>query len=151
MKEIKTERTVTAYDISYEAIDGTIFTTKEECEKYDKTAKAVLKMRFNRLLVDEPTNEWKLLRVGSEYSKIIAVKMLNKEDLDTVLKLWFAFNSHLGDESPLRKEQISMIEKAFEERDILLCGTGEEDNILYIIESRNSLVEKLNSLGKKDD
>lgn len=46
MKYKTIEKTVTVQETVYEAIDGTIFTTKEECEKYDGTCEAIVKARF---------------------------------------------------------------------------------------------------------
>lgn len=46
MKYKTIEKTVTVKETVYEAIDGTIFTIKEECEKYDVTCEAIVKARF---------------------------------------------------------------------------------------------------------
>ena len=44
MKYKTIEKTV--QETVYEAIDGTIFTNKEECERYDGTCEAIVKARF---------------------------------------------------------------------------------------------------------
>lgn len=52
MKEIKRERIVIDV-VGYEAVDGTQFDTREECEKYEKiTARAVIVERFKKLVVN---------------------------------------------------------------------------------------------------
>lgn len=52
MKEIKRERIVVDV-IGYEAVDGTVFKSREECKKYEDTATAVIKERFKKLVVKE--------------------------------------------------------------------------------------------------
>lgn len=52
MKAIKNVKTVEEI-VGYEACDGTRFTTKEECEKYENTARAVIRGRFKKLVVKE--------------------------------------------------------------------------------------------------
>ena len=54
MKAITVTKTIEEVQ-GYEASDGTFFTSKEECEKYEKTAKAVISARFKKLIVrDRP-------------------------------------------------------------------------------------------------
>ena len=50
MREIKTTETIEKV-VGYEAIDGKRFDSKDECEKYDKTAAAVIKADFKKLIV----------------------------------------------------------------------------------------------------
>jgi len=52
MKAITNVKTVEEI-VGYEACDGTRFTTKEECQKYENTAEAVIKDRFKKLVVKE--------------------------------------------------------------------------------------------------
>lgn len=52
MKELKRTETIEKV-IGYEADDGTYFDSKEECEKYEKSAFAVVYMRFRKLVVKE--------------------------------------------------------------------------------------------------
>lgn len=51
MKELKRTRTIEEI-YSYEAFDGKHFDSKEECEKYEKTAEAVITKEFRSLMVD---------------------------------------------------------------------------------------------------
>ena len=52
MKTITNVKTVEEI-VGYEACDGTRFTTMDECEKYENTAKAVIKSRFKKLVIKE--------------------------------------------------------------------------------------------------
>ena len=51
MKEIKKERTTTQTYYEYEALDGTIFNDKEECQKYDESALGLLNYKVSLLKV----------------------------------------------------------------------------------------------------
>ena len=65
MKEIKQELIHTTYVTKYEANDGTIFTTAEECQKYENSARAVLLARFKDLQI-KLISEYNLFSTGSE-------------------------------------------------------------------------------------
>ena len=52
MKEIK-EAKVIEEIIGYEAIDGTQFRDKEECRKYEETARVVIRNNFKQLVIKE--------------------------------------------------------------------------------------------------
>ena len=56
MKKITKTKTIEEV-IGYEAYDGTHFEVREECEKYEKTAKAVIEMRIKPYKLGE-TSEW---------------------------------------------------------------------------------------------
>lgn len=91
MKEIKRERIV--FDvIGYEAVDGTQFDSKEECEKYEKiTAKAVIIDRFKKLVVNY-IEEAQITCLGDSFVGsgggenyyLALVKIENEKDLDTL-------------------------------------------------------------------
>lgn len=150
MKEIKIENTV--YTTQYEAIDGTRFTSKEECEKYDNTARAILKEKFRKLVVEEGTEETFFI-CGSDENATYAVKIASEEDADTVLQLYFIDNPWILREGEnrdsMRDRAFKMVDKAFKEKDILFVGENYEGET-YLITTRNTLLEKLNNIDKKD-
>lgn len=49
MKKIEKQRTVVKIDVTYEAFDGTIFESEDECKKYEKTAQCAINRTFNKL------------------------------------------------------------------------------------------------------
>ena len=49
MKEIKEELIHKIYVTKYEANDGTIFTTSEECQKYENSARAAILAKYKEL------------------------------------------------------------------------------------------------------
>ena len=62
MKEIKQTRTIEEIT-GYEAEDGKWFKTKEECEKYEQSAKCAIKTAFNKLILET----WKECELWEEY------------------------------------------------------------------------------------
>lgn len=150
MKEVKTERKV--YDIHYEAIDGTIFYSKEECEKYDNTAKAVIRSYFMKLVVAEGT-EYSFLHVGSDDNTTYAVKMRNENDANVVKQLWEIDHDYLHNQEHYLKYQtddFTKIDTACAQGDILFVGEDYESNI-YIIDTRANIIESLQNIDKKKD
>ena len=148
MKEIREE--VKTYNIKYKATDGCVFNSKEECEKYENTAKVVLKSKFKKLVLSE-TSEYNLFDVGSDENLVYVVKMHSAADADTVKQLYLACNDWLLKQDS-NKEYINRnfgtIDKAFKEDDILFVGENYDGDI-YIINSRISVIEFLNKLDKE--
>ena len=105
MKEIKWTRTIEEV-VAYEANDGTRFNSKEECEKYEETAKSVIFNEFKQLMVGEPFSEssiWENFGYGSEEFQLAVIEIKNVDDLHIanmfaeVYKYGFTFtNDHIG-------------------------------------------------------
>lgn len=150
MKEIKEE--VKSYNIKYEAIDGTIFYNKEECEKYEQSAKVVLRAKFKKLVLAENT-EYTLFNVGQDDNLVYAVKMSNIKDADTVKQLYIADNEWLTKNEDYQRyidRAFNIIDKAYKENDVLLVGENC-DNEIFIIATRNTTIETLNFLDKQNE
>ena len=84
MKELKRTKTVEEI-IGYEAVDGKIFTSKEECSKYEQTAKAVCSKAFKELFVGEEFSEcyiWEKFGDGNDEYMMAIVDIKNAEDLE---------------------------------------------------------------------
>ena len=149
MKEIKKEIIRKDYTYQYESFDGSLFDTKEECEKYEKSAEGVLKLKFQDLIVDKQ-NAWDLMR-GYEDNDVIGVKLTKEEDKDTVLQLYLFLNPHLLNDSERYKEYLeqykSYINEAYEKKDLLLMGINCEGDY-YFIGPRNKFIENLKNFGK---
>jgi len=149
MKEIKKEIIKKEYTYQYESFDGNLWNTKEECERYEKSAEGVLKLKFQELIVDK-RDAWDLMR-GYEDNDVIGVKLTKEEDKDTVLQLYLFLNPHLLNESERYKEYLeqyrSYINEAFENKDLLLMGINCEGDY-YFIGLRNKFIENLKNFGK---
>ena len=149
MKEIKKEIIRKDYTYQYESFDGNLFDTKEECEKYEKSAEGVLKLKFQDLIVAKE-DAWDLMR-GYEDNDVIGLKLTKEEDKDTVLQLYLFLNPHLLNDSERYKEYLeqykSYINDAFEKKDLLLMGINCERDY-YFIGPRNKFIENLKNFGK---
>lgn len=152
MKEIKQEIIKKEYTYQYESFDGNLWDTKEECEKYEKSAEGVLKLKFQDLIVAKD-NAWDLMG-GYKDNDVIGVKLTKEEDKDTVLQLYLFLNPHLFyllEENEIRKEWLeqyrSYINEAYENKDLLLLGINCEGDY-YFIGPRNRFVENLRNFGK---
>lgn len=148
MKEIK--ETETRYITKYQAIDGEIFCTKEECEKYDSTAKAVITAKFNKL-EKVAYSSWEV-HGGSDDNVTFAVKINSQKDADILLQRFYLDNSWVlsGNDSRYRDKCEAMVEKALKEKDFILIGFNCDDE-MYFINTRNTLVNNLNNLGNHED
>lgn len=56
MKELKKEKVIEEI-VGYEAVDGKIFSTKEECQKYEQSAAYVIACDFENVIQDKPFSE----------------------------------------------------------------------------------------------
>lgn len=147
MKEIREE--IKSYNIKYEAIDGTIFYNKEECEKYEMTAKAVIKSKFLKLIVKEST-ECGIFGVGSDDYTTYVVKPVTSEDAATIKQLYILDNQWIAtneDNKRYMDRAFDIIDRALKEKDILFVGENYEGEI-YIINTRKAIIDDLNSLDK---
>lgn len=149
MKEIKKEIIRKDYTYQYESFDGNLWDTKEECEKYEKSAEGVFKLKFQDLIVAKQ-DAWDLMR-GYEDNDVIGVKLTKEEDKDTVLQLYLFLNPHLLNESEKYKEWLeqyrSYINEAFEKKDLLLMGVNCEGDY-YFLGPRNKFIENLKNFDK---
>ena len=151
MNEIKKEIIKKEYTYQYESFDGNLFDTKDECEKYEKSAEGVLKLKFQELIVAKD-NAWDLMR-GYEDNDVIGLKLTKEEDKDTVLQLYLFLNPYYTKDeiSDTHKEWLeryrSYINEAFENKDLLLMGINCGGDY-YFIGPRNKFVENLKNFGK---
>ena len=131
MKEIY--KTSTVKELFYEAVDGTTFKDKKECEKYENTAKCALLVKYKPLVVKE-TTEYTLYKTGNDEDAIDIVKLKSKEDIDTLMQLFFYYSGQ-GEYQLKRAPAIkSSCEKALETNDFLIIYRGycDEDSHFYI-------------------
>lgn len=122
MKIVKEEKKYTVE--VYEAIDGTVFSTKEECVKYEESAKCVLFSRYKSLVVKE-TTESALYKAGSD-DRIDVIKINEEKDIDVVMQLYYYYNN--SDYALEQGERmVKSCLKALSEKDYLIIYRGYED------------------------
>ena len=148
MKEI-TKETSTKYTV-YQAVDGTEFTQKEECAKYENSALGVLRGKIKRLTICEPQDAWTLMG-GYDDHQVIAVKLQTEIDVDTILQWYYLEYPHLlKDFRKAERERLEeVITKAYKNKDVILFGINCEKEY-YFINSRQNIINNLSSLTQKD-
>lgn len=88
MREITQERTIKEV-LGYESNDGKRFSTKEECEKYEKSAEGVINADFEAVVCDKPFAECNIYEdfgYGSEEFMMAVVDIKNADILEIVNK-----------------------------------------------------------------
>lgn len=135
MKQIEVEKVIK--EIKYEAIDGTIFNDKAECEKYDNTAKAILHQRYQPLVLKN-ISEWDLFKCGSEECYYDLVMVNNVNDVENILKLTLLRHSYLTAESNKLAEIEKLCMQAMHEGDIILISRGYENDSFWVSDTWNN-------------
>ena len=152
MKEIKKQIQRTETIIRYEAVDGTIFPNREECERYESTALGVLMGKLMKL-VETKTNEWDLLK-GEEYTEVLAIRMPREQDKDTVLQTYYLRNPwvFIEDENAKKNKEgaEALVDQAYRDNDLLLIGMNTDNDSFFMLDTRMNIINRLNNLDKKD-
>lgn len=149
MKEVVIEKIVK--ETRYEAIDGTIFINREECIKYNNTAKAVLLSKYNKLVLKRLT-ESELLGNGSDECEIEIISINNSEDINTVMQLVGLEHSYL-----LKKEHqdkynkyMETLEYALKNDDLVFIYRGYQNDNFCIDGTLNDRLEHITNACKVD-
>jgi len=148
MKEVVKTKEV-KYTV-FQAVDGTEFNTREECQAYDSGARGVLRGKLKNLIVDDKYNGWDLMG-GNKDNTIIAVKVPSEADIDIVLQNYYFDNPWILNEGreEYRSKLILAVNRAYREQDVILFGI-KCDSYLYFIDTRNNIIDRLNKLDKKE-
>lgn len=124
MKEITKEKKST-YTV-YQAIDGTEFNSKEECQKYEDTAKCLLLTKY-KPLVKRTVSEYDIFNTGSDEYMIDILQYLSSEsDIDILIQLNRLYYSGRKPDDDFYDNMRSKLEKCLKNRDIVLIGRGTE-------------------------
>lgn len=141
MKEI--EKEIVTKRFVYVAEDGTEFNDKDECRKYEESAKGVLLGKYSPKVVKE-SYEYRVFGVGSEDNHLDIVRVETQEDADLILQLLFVHNSYYTDEAhkERREKVIAQVNSAI--GDYLVVGRGYDHDDFWIYGSRNSIINDFN-------
>jgi hypothetical protein len=143
MKPIEIEKVTKV--THYEAIDGTTFTTKEECAKYEESAKCVLLSRYKGMIVKQ-TNEYAFYKTGSDEIKLDIVKLKNSSSVNIIMQLYYYYNTGEYAETYTKSIEESCA-RALEEADFLIIYRGDEyEDGFWVRGTRNELFEHINSI-----
>ena len=144
MKPIEIEKVTKV--TRYEAIDGTTFTTEEECVKYEDTAKCVLLTKY-KPLVKRSASECDIFNTGSDEYMIDILQYLSSEsDIDILIQLHRLYCSDRNFNDDFYDKMRSKLEKCLKNRDIILIGRGTEydgyDNF-YILTTLQDITDNI--------
>ena len=144
MKPIEIEKVTKV--THYEAIDGTTFTTEEECVKYEDTAKCVLLTKY-KPLVKRTASECDIFNTGSDEYMIDILQYLSSEsDIDILIQLHKLYCSSRKFNDDFYDKMRSKLEKCLKNRDIVLIGRGTEydgyDNF-YILTTLQDITDNI--------
>ena len=140
VKKVETTSTITVY----QAIDGTEFSSKEECLKYEGTVECLLLTKYNRL-VKRRVSEDELFNTGSDECMIDILQPLSSEaDIDIIIQLYKLYGYYSSNYSydGLR----SRLEKYLENKDTILIGRGPEYDkckSFYIVSTLQTIINNI--------
>lgn len=90
MKKIEIKKEIVNYN--YEAMDGTLFDSPEECAKYEKSAKGILMGRLKKFTIREGS-EYDLFGRGMDDSRVHVVSPKTADDIDTIKQVLAIFDN----------------------------------------------------------
>lgn len=144
MKEIKEEIIKKDYKITYEALDGVVFDSMEECAKYEQSAKMVLYAKYKPLVIASLTED-ELYGTGSNEYFIDTVRLKTESDIDTILQLYYLYrgNRYSTEEMANTREKIKSY---FVNSDIIFIGRGssyDDYDQFYLINSLSNIIANI--------
>ena len=144
MKRI--EVTVETTKVVYEACDSSQFADKEECAKYEESAKCALLSKYNRYVIRK-TNEYVLFDAGSEEYDYDIVTIPDDYAEQVVLQVLYLFNPYLTDErhEDNNERYVNRISRAKKEKDFLFINRG------YCDDGGNSFLPTCTFNERKED
>lgn len=142
MKEIIKEKKSTY--TAYLAIDGTEFTSKEECQKYENTAKCLLLTKY-KPLVKRTDSEYNIFNTGCDEFMIDILHPLTLEsDIDIIIQLYSLYN--YTRENDYYDNVKKKLEEYLKTKDTILIARGTAydgyDNF-YILTTLQEILNKL--------
>lgn len=145
MKQIK--RTIESYEYVFVAIDGTEFKDKEECRKFEESARGLLLAKLMPLVVKEKT-EFEIFGAGNDDTAVTIVKLESQADADIVIQLYLLHNPHMTKDD--RKNDLNAIVKrirrAADEKDYIFVCRGYERNEFWFGGTHNEHINCLNKI-----
>lgn len=130
----------------YQAIDGTEFNSKEECQKYEDTAKCFLLTKY-KPLVKRTVSEYDIFNTGSNEYMIDILQYLSSEsDIDILIQLNRLHYSSRKLDDDFYDNMRSKLEKCLKNRDIVLIGRGTKYdgyNNFYILSTLQEITDNI--------
>ena len=149
MKEIKKERTTTQTYYEYEAMDGTIFSDKGECEKYENTAECAIMTKYRSLVLSSEHTQYGVFGIGNDDDNIDLVKVKNPDDIDTIIQAWLITNRFYQEDKyeNQRNSTYEMLKTAMEKDDIVFVNHGYNNDGFWFDGTKYNMINKMMSLN----
>lgn len=143
MKEHKIEKTKVEITYEYEAIDGNIFKDKNECLKYEESAKMVAYSKYQPLVISRKS-EYEIYGAGSEEYEIDIIKINKDEDIDILIQLYCLYNNWKENKDIL--ETRNLLNKWYSTGETIFIGRGSNyDNYdcFWFISTMNETIQHI--------
>ena len=162
MKEITKERIQKFYDSIFVADDGTEFTSKEECLKYESSARGVLFAKYNQFVINS-TDAYSFFGFGSDEEILDIVRIDSQEKIDVIMQILlieqeYFYTEQDGDSEERIKEKkehlsklVSRLKKSLVEKDIIFIGRGYDCDSFWFAGTRNEKVSSMLNIGKEEE
>jgi hypothetical protein len=141
MKEVIIETSIKT--TKYQAIDGTQFLSKEECRKYEESAKCVLLTKYRPMVLNSVTENELFKGAGSEEYSMDIVKIDNEQNIDTILQLYILYHpkEYYNHQYDSIREKIT---NAFASGDLLFIGRDScGDDIFSVDFSKDEMISNI--------
>lgn len=151
MKEHKIEKTKVEVIYEYEAIDGSIFKSKEECQKYEESAAMVVYSKYKPLVIAKK-KEYAIYQTGSDEYEIDIIKIKQSEDIDTLLHMYSLY--HPSRDVKTLSEERNKLNEWFNNNDIVFIGRGcSYDNYdgFEFLGTMNSLINDIKKACNEEE
>ena len=142
MKQVSVKEEI---NVTYwEAIDGTRFKDRVECEKYDNSAEALVKSKYNEMVVKTMV-EYDLFGCGSEDGNVDIIKVLCGEDVDIVMMMFGIINPHLlsGANKDNYNKYRKIIYEAIENKDFIFIYRGYDNSCFSLEGTLSSRIRQM--------
>jgi len=93
-----TKEQVSYYDV-FKAADGTIFKNAEECEKYENSAKGVLKAKLSKFTIKKG-DECSIFNVGCGDNAVWVCEPKTEADIDVINQIGMLYNGRVFIKEP---------------------------------------------------
>ena len=147
MKEIQKE--TKQYVTVYEAVDGTEFTSKEECKKYEESAECVLMTKYNKLVV-KTCSEYDLFNcIGSEDETVDIIKITSLSDIDTILKLIALYYPSAAKDTEWMQKREDRLTDAYNSNSLVVIGRGYKGDGFYLSFTFNEIIKNITKISNE--
>lgn len=133
----------------YKAIDGTVFVTKAECEKYEESAKCVLVAKYNKLVVKSCSESGIFGCIGSEEETINIVKINSLSDIDIILKLLALHYPNAAKDTEWMQRKEDILTDAYNSNSLVVIGRGYEGDCFYLSTTFNEIIKTLTKISNE--